>query len=99
MIAAWRQWALAAGLLIAIGGIAVFASGGGPVLMIVGVVVLVTAAIEPIYGRPGTRPHDGQWRPTDEKFVDPETGKLVTVWFDSASGERRYVAEEPNNRT
>jgi len=99
MIAVWRQWALAAGLLIGIGGIAVFASGGGPVLMIVGVVVLVTAAIEPIYGRPGARPQEGKWRPTGEKFVDPETGKLVIVWFDPASGERRYVADEPNNRT
>jgi hypothetical protein len=32
------------------------------------------------------------WTATDERFVDPETGKLVTVYFHAASGERRYVA-------
>jgi hypothetical protein len=35
----------------------------------------------------------GNWHPTDEKFVDPESGKLVTVWFDPSTGERRYVSE------
>ena len=32
------------------------------------------------------------WTATDERFVDPETGKLVTVYFHAATGERRYVA-------
>jgi hypothetical protein len=32
------------------------------------------------------------WTATDERFVDPETGKLVTVYYHAASGERRYVA-------
>jgi hypothetical protein len=32
------------------------------------------------------------WVATDERFVDPETGKLVTVYFHAATGERRYVA-------
>jgi hypothetical protein len=32
------------------------------------------------------------WTATDERFVDPETGKLVTVYYHPASGERRYVA-------
>ena len=32
------------------------------------------------------------WQRTDERFVDPETGKLVTVYYHPASGERRYVA-------
>jgi len=31
------------------------------------------------------------WVATDERFVDPETGKLVTVYYHPASGERRYV--------
>ena len=37
--------------------------------------------------RPG---HD--FAATDERFVDPETGKPVQVWFNAATGERRYVA-------
>jgi hypothetical protein len=32
------------------------------------------------------------WTATDERFVDPETGKLVTVYFHPGTGERRYVA-------
>ena len=32
------------------------------------------------------------WTVTDERFVDPETGKLVTVYYHPSSGERRYVA-------
>jgi len=32
------------------------------------------------------------WLPTDERFVDPESGKLVTVFYKPSTGERRYVA-------
>ena len=32
------------------------------------------------------------WTATDERFVDPETGKLVTVYYHPPTGERRYVA-------
>ena len=32
------------------------------------------------------------WTATDERFVDPETGKLVTVYYHPSTGERRYVA-------
>jgi hypothetical protein len=31
------------------------------------------------------------WIATDERFVDPESGKLVTVFFRPSTGERRYV--------
>jgi hypothetical protein len=38
----------------------------------------------------GAQPGPG-WIATDERFVDPETGKLVTVYFHPATGERRYI--------
>ena len=38
------------------------------------------------------RPPGPDWQMTDERFVDPETGKLVTVYFHPATGERRYIA-------
>jgi hypothetical protein len=38
-------------------------------------------------GRPGRG-----WQATPERFVDPETGRLVTVFLNPATGERRYVA-------
>ena len=33
------------------------------------------------------------FRRTDERFLDPSTGVLMRVWFDPATGERRYVPE------
>ena len=32
-----------------------------------------------------------EWIATEEGFVDPETGKLVTVYYHPATGERRYI--------
>jgi hypothetical protein len=37
-------------------------------------------------------PPGPDWQRTDERFVDPETGKLVTVYFHPPTGERRYIA-------
>ena len=39
----------------------------------------------------GSRPGP-EWVETDERFVDPESGKLVTVYYRPSTGERRYVA-------
>jgi hypothetical protein len=32
------------------------------------------------------------WVATDERFVDPESGRNVTVYYHPRTGERRYVA-------
>ena len=93
MKSGWRGLALIVGVLIAIGGIAIWATSGGFFLLIFAVVVIAAALLEPIYGRAVTRPSGRDWGPTDEKFIDPETGDLVTVWFDPATGERRYVSD------
>jgi len=34
------------------------------------------------------------WQDTGERFIDPESGETVSVWFDPSSGERRYVSGE-----
>jgi hypothetical protein len=31
------------------------------------------------------------WVATNERFVDPESGSLVTVFYQPSTGERRYV--------
>jgi hypothetical protein len=41
---------------------------------------------------PGTALPRGFQR-SDERFLDPSTGVLMRVWFDPATGERRYVPE------
>ncbi len=89
----WRGLAFGVGGLILICGLLLWNAGGGPVVSIVGALVLITAALEPIYGRASVKPLGSNWRSTNEKFVDPETGKLVTVWFDPKTGERRYVED------
>jgi hypothetical protein len=38
------------------------------------------------------RPAPG-WRPTEERFRDPRTGRVMRVWEDLAGG-RHYVSEE-----
>lgn len=32
-------------------------------------------------------------QPTDEVFIDPETGRKTRVWYDPASGKREYRPE------
>ncbi len=32
-----------------------------------------------------------EWLATDERFIDPESGRLVTVFYRKSTGERRYV--------
>ena len=61
-------------------------------LLVVGLVLAGGVAFErwrykpSVQGRPA--PH---WQPTGERFIDPETGRAVEVYFDPASGERSYV--------
>jgi hypothetical protein len=39
----------------------------------------------------GNRPGP-EWVATGERFVDPESGELITVYYRPSTGERRYVA-------
>ena len=89
----WRNWALAAGAIVAVCGLVLWVSGGPVMVLVFGALMMVTAALEPIYGEAKGKPAASGWQLTDEKFVDPETGKLVSVWFDPGTGERRYVDE------
>ena len=45
--------------------------------------------------KPAERDHPGpEWTATDERFVDPQTGERVTVYYRPSTGERRYVAAD-----
>jgi hypothetical protein len=44
-------------------------------------------------GEEPDRPLEARFRPTDERFVDPTSGRRMRVWVDPASGERRYRTE------
>lgn len=39
-----------------------------------------------------------RFRPTEERFMDPTTRKLVRVWMDPGTGERRYRLDDDTTR-
>ena len=42
--------------------------------------------------KPAAPGHPGPgWVATDERFIDPQTGESVTVYYQPSTGERRYV--------
>lgn len=66
-------------------------------LLAMGVVVMAATLFERWrYGATATHAPPA-WQRTDERFEDPESGRIMTVYFDPASGERRYVSEEPGS--
>jgi hypothetical protein len=83
------------GSLLMAGGIAMglagLAGGIGPAL--IGTMLVGALLLEPRYGRPrrdGPQPQV-DWQRTGERFFDDETKRLVEVWYNPATGERRYA--------
>jgi hypothetical protein len=65
------------------------------------IALVVVGAVVALFGwdryrgsRRGTSGSDGgSAQPTDEVFIDPETGKRTRVWYDQATGRREYRPE------
>jgi len=57
-------------------------------LLCSGGILLLGTAFERRYQK--RAPRNAQWRPTGERFVDPQTGANVEVLYDPESGERHY---------
>jgi hypothetical protein len=92
-----RSLVVALGVVCVGGGLVAFTGAGWPggigptifgALLILGTVFerLIYKQVEP--GRPGPG-----WVATDERFVDEDNGKMVRVWLEPTSGERRYVRD------
>ena len=66
-------------------------------LLIAGGVFTLGTLFERIIYKPlrGQRPRAG-WVETGERFVDPNSGKLVEVYYNPATGEREYVERPPH---
>ncbi|MDE2148765.1 MAG: hypothetical protein KGJ55_02785 [Gammaproteobacteria bacterium] len=84
--------------LLALAVAAVCAGSGQPVaalwLAVNGLVLTLGVAWERWrYKSTLSRRPPGNWRPTGERFVDPETGRLTEVYYDPATGERSYVQD------
>jgi hypothetical protein len=84
------------GLLAFVGaGLAAFDGAPLPVVLVpafFGVLLLVGTLFERIhYKRLATGAPGRGWVETDERFVDPTTGRLVQVHFQPNTGQRTYV--------
>ena len=89
-----RTIALAVALVIlafAIFG-ALFDPGVWPFVGVVAVVCAALAFERRHYGTAQLEFPDQDWHETSEQFIDDASGELVRVWFNPATGERRYVA-------
>lgn len=69
-------------------------SGLGPAL--IGMLILLSALLEGRYrGREASGTPGPGWEPTSERFRDDESGQWLRVWFNPATGERRYQPDDP----
>ena len=89
-----RALILALGLIATAAGLGMMVAtqGRGIPVLALGVLTLASFFLERRYGRQGRQrsvPHS-DWKLTDERFIDDETGQPVEVWIDPLTGERRY---------
>ena len=63
-------------------------------LLIWGAVLLAAIVYERFRYKPLADAAPGaDWQRTSERFVDPDSGKTVTVYLQPGSGERQYVED------
>ena len=82
------------GVAIAAGALLVAAGTRGPGLnlILIGAVVVLGTVFERWRYR-NSPPAGARWERTGERFVDPASGDTMEVYYDPASGERRYLRE------
>jgi hypothetical protein len=82
-------------IAIALGAIA-FGNRGGAIVAFVYACILVLALVyeRVTYKRVLPAPPSGDgWARSEEKFIDPNSGKTLTVYTRAGTGERAYVAD------
>jgi hypothetical protein len=92
-----RKGLITIGVLLAILGVAALVSGIVPESFVVigwGAFLVVVIVIERVRYKAleAKRPGPG-WERTTERFVDEETGRMVTVYIQPETGERAYVKD------
>lgn len=65
------------------------------VIIAIVIVGIVTAlfGLDRYHGSRKKSTSGGTAQPTDEVFIDPETGRKMRVWYDQRSGKREYRPE------
>ena len=93
-----RRAILAYGVLAIAVGVVLAAIGAGLSIIVYVVIqgVIVIAALLFERGRyQPTLTSAGGWQDTEERFVDPTTGKLMKVRYNPQTGARDYVPTDP----
>jgi len=92
-----RALVLALGIIFAAAGAALCllhrTCPPGIQLLFIGAVVIAGVVFERWrYRNKESRPAaNSAWQQTGERFVDPESGRTMEVFYDPATGDRRYV--------
>jgi hypothetical protein len=61
-------------------------------LTVIGIALVGGILFERGRYKPAVSGHPGPgWIATDERFVDPQSGETVTVYYQPSTGERRYI--------
>ena len=78
--------------LVLLIGLAMVLSGNpeGRPLTIWGGLMMLAVLVERWRYRTAQGALDAEWQPTEERFVDPESGQLLQVYYKPRTGERRY---------
>ena len=63
------------------------------VVVVAGIVIAVLGR-DRYRGNRNRAPDISAAEPTDEVFLDPETGQRMRVWYDPSTGEREYRPAE-----
>jgi hypothetical protein len=64
-------------------------------MAVIGAVWVLAVLIERWRYRPPRHAEGGEWIQTDERFIDPESGRPMNVLFNPKTGERRYESGQP----
>jgi hypothetical protein len=70
---------------------------GGVQTLIVGAIFVLGTLFERWRYNNKNAPVDADWQATGERFVNPESGKQMEVFYDARSGERQYreITQKP----
>jgi hypothetical protein len=92
-----RNVVLGVGVLMLVAGIIIAGASlpGALWLLIVGGVITAGTLLERVIYKPLLRGSPGPgWIKTAERFIDPDTGRPVDVFYNPTSGERQYVSQD-----
>jgi hypothetical protein len=99
-----RGAVLAAGVLMLLAGLAIalvwpVGAGVSLWLLVVGGSVTAGTILERVIYKPLLREKPGAgWVKTAERFIDPDTGQPVDVFYNSATGARQYVVPQAETK-